>query len=61
MPIIIRLKYKLDILSKLKIYYAFVYSNIQYGCEIYGKSTDTHLNKLQSLQNKIIGFFIQKA
>ena len=60
MPIIVRLKYKLDTLSKLKIYYAFVYSNIQYGCEIYGKSTHTHLNKLQSLQNKIIGFLFKK-
>ena len=44
----------------MKIYYAFVYSNIQYGCEIYGKSTDTHLNKLQSLQNKIIVFLFKK-
>ena len=59
-PAIIRIKNKLDTPTKLKIYYAFIYSNLQYGCEIYCNSTKKHLNKLQSLQNKLVGFLFKK-
>ena len=34
-----------------KLYYAFVYSNISYGIEVYGSCSDTSLDKLQAIQN----------
>ena len=36
-----------------KLYYAFVYSNISYGIEVYGSCSDTSLDRLQVIQNKL--------
>ena len=37
-----------------KLYYAFVYSNISYGIEVYGSCSDTSLERLQVIQNKLL-------
>ena len=36
------------------IYFAFVYSRLCYGSEIYGNTYQTHLSKLHILNNKIL-------
>ena len=36
------------------IYYACIYSKISYGIEIYGTAGNTKLNKIQTLQNKLM-------
>ena len=40
--------------SARKLYYAFVYSNISYGIEVYGSCSDTSLDRLQDIQNKLL-------
>ena len=40
--------------SARKLYYAFVYSNISYGIEVYGSCSDTSLHRLQDIQNKLL-------
>ena len=37
-----------------KLYYVFVYSNISYGIEVYGSCSDTSLDRLQVIQNKLL-------
>ena len=34
------------------LYYSFIYSKISYGIEIYGKTSNTNMHKLQVIQNK---------
>ena len=41
------------------IYFAFVNSRISYGLQIYGTSTNLHLNKVQVLQNKLLKFLFK--
>ena len=36
------------------IYYACIYSRIQYGIEIYGSASKTQLSRLQTMQNKLL-------
>ena len=35
-----------------QIYYAFIYSCIQYGIKVYNSCSETHKNRLQVIQNK---------
>ena len=37
-----------------KLYHAFVHSNISYGIEVYGLCSDTSLDRLQVMQNKLL-------
>ena len=39
---------------KHQMYYAYVYSKIVYGVEIYGNTSKYQINKLQVLQNKAL-------
>ena len=39
---------------KRQIYYSLVYSQIQYGIELYGACSKQLLNKIQTLQNKLL-------
>ena len=41
-----------------QIYFAFVYSRINYGIEIYGSCSKKLLSKLQTIQNKLIKLFV---
>ena len=42
------------------IYYACIYSKIKYGIEIYGSASKTRLQKLQTLQNKLLRVLCNK-
>ena len=42
-----------------KLYYAFVYSNINYGIEVYGSCSDTSLGRLQVIQNKLLKLLLR--
>ena len=53
-PIIIKTKDKLNLKSKLKIYYALIYPNLLYGANLYGNSNKGSLKKLEKLHNKVI-------
>ena len=39
---------------KRQLYYSLVYSHIQYGIELYGACGDTSINKVQTIQNKLL-------
>ena len=42
-----------------KLYYAFVYSNISYGIEVYGSCSDTSLERLQVIQNELLKLLLR--
>ena len=42
-----------------KLYSASVYSNISYGIEVYGSSSDTSLDRLQVIQNKLLKLLLR--
>ena len=42
-----------------KLCYAFVYSNISYGIEVYGSCSDTSLERLQVIQNKLLKLLLR--
>ena len=41
-----------------QLYFAFIYSRINYGIQVYGSCADTLLNKIQTIQNKLLKFFL---
>ena len=47
-----QLKYFVSNQLARKLYYAFAYSNISYGIEVYGSCSDTTLERLQVIPNK---------
>lgn len=53
-PIIYRLRDILDTQGKYILYYAYIYSRIQYGIIVYGSTTKSLLNKIQIIQNRTI-------
>ena len=52
---------KLFITSRIarQMYFAFINSRISYGIEVYGHCADEHLNKLQTLQNKLLKLMLK--
>ena len=42
-----------------KLYYDFVYSNISYGIEVCGSCSDTSLDRLQVMQNKLLKLLLR--
>lgn len=42
------------------LYYSFIYSRIAYGIEIYGKTTNSNLHKLQVIQNKSLKILLNQ-
>jgi len=49
-----KLRTRLPFDIKKMIYFAFVHSQLSYGIEIYGNTYPTYLNKLTTLNNKIL-------
>ena len=47
------IKYKVTPKVARKIYHAFIYSRIQYGIEVYSSCSETHINRLHVMQNKL--------
>ena len=40
--------------NKKQLYYAYVYSKIQYGIEVYGHAKTLYLRKIQTKQNRAL-------
>ena len=50
----------LTIPLKTLLYYSFIHSRISYGIELYGACSQTLLNKIQTLQNKLLKVLFNK-
>ena len=48
------IKYKITPVVVRQLYYAFIYSRIIYGIELYGSSSASNMNKVQVIQNKLL-------
>jgi hypothetical protein len=46
--------------KKMLLYYAYIYSRIQYGIEVYGKTASKHLQKIQINQNRALKVLFNK-
>ncbi len=46
------IKHKVAQIDKLALYYAYIYSRIQYGIEVYGKASSTTMKTVQTQQNR---------
>ena len=53
------IKYKVSPKIARQIYYAFIYSCIQYGIKVYSRCSETHINRLQVIQNKLLKLILQ--
>ncbi len=42
------------ITSKRQLYYAYVYSRVQYGIEVYGHTSSKNIKQLQTVQNRTL-------
>ena len=42
-----------------QIYYAFIYSSIDYGIEVYSSCSVTHTNRLQVIQNELLKLILK--
>ena len=48
------IKYKVNNKTARQLYFAFVFSRLKYGIEIYGNRSETNINKLPTMQNKLL-------
>ena len=53
------IKYKATPKVARQICYAFIYSRIQYGIEVYSSCSETHTNRLQVIQNKLLKLILK--
>ena len=53
------IKYKVTPKIARQIYYAFIYSRIQYGIEVYRSCSEAHINRLQVIQNKLLKLILK--
>ena len=53
------IEYKVTPYVARQIYYAFIYSRIQYGIEVYNNCSETHTNRLQVIQNKLLKLILK--
>ena len=53
------IKYRVTTKIARQIYYAFIYSRIQYGIEVYSSCSETHINRLQVIQNKLLKLILK--
>ena len=54
--ILSKLRYYMLTCALLKIYYAFIHSQLRYGLPVWGSTYPSHLKKLMSLQNRAVKF-----
>ena len=47
-----KLWYYIDMSTLIKVYYALVYSQLQYGIVVWGTAAKSFLNSLRTIQNK---------
>ena len=55
------IKYKVNKKTARQLYFAFVFSRIKYmyGIEIYGNCSERNVNKIQTMQNKLLKLLLQ--
>ena len=53
------IKHKVNKKTARQLYFAFVFSRIKYGIEIYGNCSDRNVNKIQIMQNKLLKLLLQ--
>ena len=53
------IKYKVTPKVARQIYYAFIYSRIQCGIEVYSSCSETHTNRLHVIQNKLLKLILR--
>ena len=53
------LKHKATKRIARQLYYAFIYSKIKYGIEIYGAANTTNIEKLQIMQNTLMKLILK--
>ena len=51
------IKYKVNDTTAGQLYFAFVFSRLKYGIEIYGNCSERNINKLQTKPNKLLMLF----
>ena len=52
--ILSKLRYNAPLSTCLQVYYAIFYSNLIYGCNVWGLTTNENLDKIEVLQNKCV-------
>ena len=43
-----------------QLYFAFIYSRISYGIEVYGNCSQQNIQKIQTIQNKLLKLLLSK-
>jgi hypothetical protein len=61
MPKIYQLRKILGIKNKKILYDAWIESHLRYAIEVYGWANDTNINKLQTIQNKIVKLLFKSS
>ena len=54
-----QIKHKVTTKIARKIYYAFIYSRIKFGIEVYGNCSETKINKIQTIQNQLLKLILK--
>ena len=54
------IKHKVPDKNKLMLYYAYIYSKIQYGIEVFGSASNTVLKRIQTKQNTALKILFNK-
>ena len=53
------IKCKVNLKLSRQLYYAFIYSKIKYGMEVYGSCSSTNIGKIQTMQNKLMKLLLK--
>ena len=53
------IKCKVNLKLSRQLYYAFIYSKIKYGMEVYGSCSSTNIGKIQTMQNKLMKLLLR--
>ena len=53
------IKHKVNKTTARQLYFAFVFSRIKYDIEIYGNCSERNVNKIQTMQNKLLKLLLQ--
>ncbi len=53
-------EYRVEKDNKYNIYFAYTYSKMLYGIEVYGNACNEYINKLQVQQNRLLNILFQK-
>ena len=55
-----KVKYRITNKLARELYFAFIYSTIKYGIEVYGRCSAQNANKVQVMQNKLLNLLLRK-